>query len=75
MCGHGEYWRHSGHGENWRHHGHGAGCCQPGGFHGHHRHFPSREERIGQLEEYLKDLKAETKGLEEHLEKLRKGEA
>ena len=68
MCGHGEYYRH---------HGYEAGCCQPGGFHRHHfhRHFPSREERIAQLEEHLKDLKAETKGLEEHLEKLRKGEA
>lgn len=66
-----------GHGKYYRHHGYEAGCCQPGGSHGHQfpRQFPTREEQIGRLEEYLKDLKAEAQGLEEHLEKLRKGEA
>lgn len=64
MCGHGEY-----HG----HHGHGGCCCQPGGFHGHHfhRYFPSREERIARMEEYLKDLQTEVKDVEERLAEMR----
>lgn len=57
-----------GHHESYGHHGYGC-CCQPGGFHRgpFHRHFPSREERIARLEEYLKDLQAEAKAVEERL--------
>ena len=55
-------------GEFYGHHVHGC-CCQQGGFHGRpfHRHFPSREKRIAQLEEYLKDIQAEAKVVEERL--------
>ena len=57
--------------EEWRHHG-GCGC-------GHssyrQRHFPTREEVIARLEEYLKDLQVEAKGVEEHIAELRKRES
>jgi hypothetical protein len=64
MCGHGEFYGH---------HGHGGCCCQPGGFPGRpfHRHFPSQEERIARLEEYLKDIHAEAKAVEEHLAEIK----
>ncbi len=39
---------------------------------GFHRRFVSREEVISNLEEYLKQLQAEAKGVEEHLAKLKK---
>jgi hypothetical protein len=47
------------------HHGHGLG-----GF--GQRRFPTREEIIEGLEEYLKQLKAEAKGVEERLAELKK---
>lgn len=62
MCGHGGY-----HG----HHGPAGGCCcgptacGPGFPFG--RRFPTREERIAWLEEYLKDLQAEAKAVEERI--------
>ena len=72
-----------GHGE-WRgHHGypgvsgmhHSGGCCC-GMHHGHgefmQRRFISKEEVIAKLEEYLKQLQAEAKGVEERLTQLRK---
>ena len=64
MCGHGEYYRHP---------DHGGCCCQPGGFHGRpfHRHFPSREEQIARMEEYLKHLQAEVTDAEERLAEMR----
>ncbi len=64
MCGHGEYYGH---------HGHGGCCCQSGGFHGRPflRHFPSREERIARLEEYLKDVQAEARAVEERLAEMK----
>jgi hypothetical protein len=34
--------------------------------------FPAREEIIGELEEYLKELEAEVKGVEEHIADLKK---
>jgi len=34
--------------------------------------FPTREEIIERLEEYLKQLRAEARGVEEHLAELRK---
>ena len=39
------------------------------------RHYPTKEETISQLEEYLKNLQAEAKGVEERIAELRKGEA
>ena len=68
-----------------RHHRWNCGC----GHHGmrehrlHHgcshsdygyRHFLTREEVIAQLEEYLHNLQAEAKGVEEHIAELRKNE-
>jgi len=64
-------------------------CCNyPGhqapGQAGHHhwgcytpdcppRHFPTREETIRQLEEYLKHLQAEAKAVEERIAEFKKG--
>jgi len=65
MCGHGGY-----HG----HHGHTGWCfydpaaCGPAFRFG--RRFPTREERIAWLEEYLKDLQAEAKAVEERIAEL-----
>ncbi len=57
------------------HHGHGAAgqstgcCCHSGqGF----RRFPNNEEQLSMLEEYLKALQAETKGVEERITELKK---
>lgn len=50
-------------GGQWHHHwhfGHGS------------RRFPTREEVIGRLEEYLKQLQAEAKGVEERIAELKK---
>jgi len=53
--------------EQWQHQ-HGC-CCHPGyGL----RRFPTREEIIAQMEEYLKQLQAEAKAVEEHLAELKK---
>jgi hypothetical protein len=38
------------------------------------RRFPAREEIVAQLEEYLRHLQAEAKGVEERIAELRKGE-
>ena len=58
-----------GHGESGHHQG---GCCCHSGYSGHGgRHFYSQEERIQHLEEYLKQLQAEAKGVEEHINKLK----
>ena len=40
-----------------------------------HRRFLTKEEVIAQLEEYLKQLQLEAKGVEEHIAELKKGEA
>ena len=49
---------------------HPGGCgCHPGFG---PRRFLTREEVIGRLEEYLKQLQAEAKGVEERLAQLRK---
>jgi len=44
-------------------------CCAPD-----HpfRHFPTREEVVTQLEEYLQSLKAEVNGVEERIAELKK---
>ena len=62
-CGHQSHHGHHGGGQHQR------GCCA-GGF--GHRRFFTKEETIAQLEEYLAYLKAETKGLEEHITELKK---
>ena len=49
---------------------HYGSCCTPG--HPLQR-FPTREETIRQLEEYLKNLQAEAKGVEERIAELKKG--
>jgi hypothetical protein len=62
MCGYGGYHVH---------HGHAGWCCcgptvcGPGFPFG--RRFPSREEHITWLEEYLKNLQAEAKAVEERI--------
>jgi hypothetical protein len=68
--------RHSHHG---LHHSYGFerhGCrCGRHEHHqdfGLHRRFISKEEIIASLENYLKDLKAEAQGVEEHIEELKK---
>lgn len=53
-------------------HTRGGCCCTPG--YGPWR-FPTREEVIGELEEYLKQLQAEVKGVAERIAELRKGQA
>lgn len=74
-------------GHHGEHHGGRHGDCGCG-YHGHHasreqwrrhgdcgcglRRFPTREEIIGGLEEYLKQLQAEAKGVEERIVELRK---
>jgi len=50
-------------------HHHRGYCCAPDYP---PRHFPTKEEAIAQLEEYLKQLQAEVKGIEERLTELRK---
>ncbi len=75
--------------EEWHHHG-GCGCGHHGhhapwdvGHHREHHHIPgyrrrrflTREEVIAQLEEYLKNLQAEAKGVEERIDDLKKGGA
>ena len=50
----------------------GGCCCAPGQG---RRRFLTREEILGQLEEYLKQLQAEAKGVEERIAELRKGQA
>ena len=67
-CGYGHPGHH-GMTEHWQHQ-HGCGCHPRHGL----RRFPTREEMIAQMEDYLKQLRAEAKGVEEHLVELRKQE-
>ena len=57
---------HGGPGPSW-HHGH---CCC--GQDTPHRRFPTKQEIKEELTEYLKQLKAEAKGVEERLADLEK---
>jgi hypothetical protein len=54
-----------------------CGCdCGCGGHHGGglmQRRFVSKEEVTNQLEDYLKQLKAEAKGVEERIAEIKKG--
>jgi len=65
--GHGGHHHRGGHSGS-RHGGHG-GCCCGGGEnpHGFHRRFGNREERVAELEAYLKELEAEIQGVREAL--------
>jgi len=47
----------------------GYGRCMPG--YGR-RHFPTRNEIISELEEYLGDLRSEINGVEERIAELKK---
>jgi hypothetical protein len=75
--GHGEHHRHGGecrHGEHGGHRRHGGECgcgCEGAPF---RRRFITREEQIAWLEEYLKELQAEAKGVEERIAELKAGE-
>ena len=67
--GHHGHQGHHGH-DTESHHGRGGCCCHSGGHFG--RHYYSKEEMISRLENYLEQLRAEAKGVEEHLEQLKK---
>jgi len=70
-CGCGAH-EHGMHGR-WQHHGYcGCGCHQRHGGMRFHRRFVSREEIIGNLEGYLKQLQAEEKGVAERIAELKK---
>ena len=67
------------HGGRGGHHRHGGECCHGGEGSAwgpgapFRRHFPTREEQIAWLEEYLKELQAEAKGVEERIAELKAG--
>jgi len=79
---HGEQYeeRHEGHsgdcgcGGHEHHGGCRCGCHQLHRGTRFHRRFISREEIAAKLEEYLKQLQAEAKGVEERLAELKKGQ-
>ena len=69
-CGCGGHGHHSMHG-SWHHHsGCSCGCHHHEGM-GFRRRFIPREEIIARLEEYLKQLHAEAKGVEERIAELK----
>jgi len=65
-CGCDQRFHHAPH-RGWHHH---WGCCCGPGY--APRRFPTKEEIIEELEEYLKQLRAEAKGVEERIAELRK---
>jgi len=71
MCHHPDYGceQHSHHAPPHGWHHHRGYCCGTGYT---PRRFPTREEIIEELEEYLKQLKAEAKGVEERIAEIRK---
>ncbi len=48
--------------------------CEHHGFGMGRRHFVSKEEIVTGLETYLKQLRAEAAGVEEHISELKKGQ-
>jgi len=64
-CGCEQHSRHSAH-RGWHHHWNY--CCSTGYL---QRRFPTKEEVTKELEEYLKQLKDEAKGVEEQIAELR----
>jgi hypothetical protein len=76
-CGCGGHGHHHGHqGYDMRRERHPGGCVcgchQHHGGMGFHRRFISQEEILARLENYLKQLQAEAKGVEERLAELKK---
>jgi len=78
--GHREWHGHHDYSGGGRSH-HSRGCCcgchhVGGRYHGHgefmQRRFMSKEEIITKLQEYLNQLQAEAKGVEEHIDALKK---
>ena len=70
MCHHHEFGcGHPAHHAVWGmgHHVSGCGC----GAHGYPQHPATREESISQLEQYLKDLQAQAKVLEERIDEMK----
>jgi len=49
---------------------HHAGCCYAPAH--HVRHFPTKEETIGQLEAYLENLRVQAKAIEERIAEFKK---
>ena len=66
---HSGYGHHAGHGFTGDPHSQEGCCCSSG--HGQ-RHFYSKDEMLEHLQEYLKQLQAEVKGVEEHIAELAK---
>ena len=71
-CGCGGHGHHGMYGGRHHHGGCRCGCHQQHEGMGFRRHFIPREEIIARLEEYLKQLQAEAKGVEERIAELRK---
>ena len=71
-CGCGGH-EHHGVDREWHHQvGCSCGCHQHHGGIGFQRQFVSREEILSKLEEYLKQLQAEAKGVEERIAEMKK---
>ena len=68
-CGCGE---HGHHGMGQWHDHCGCGCHQHHGDMRFNRHFISREEILNNLEDYLKQLQSEAKGVEERIAEIKK---
>lgn len=64
---------HPAHHSSWGIGHHPWGCCCVPGY--PPQRFPTREEIIGQLEQYLGELQAEAKGVGERIAELRKGDS
>jgi len=71
-CGCGGHGHHGMYGGSYHHVDCRCGCHQHHRGMGFHRRFVSHEEVINNLEEYLKQLHAEAKGVEERLAELKK---
>ena len=63
---------HHGHHAHWGMGHHFGGCCCAPSY--PPRYFITKEEVIAQLEEYLNDLQAEAKGVEERIAELKKAD-
>jgi hypothetical protein len=73
-CGHGHHGQHGySMSRGWHHESCNCGCRQHHGGMRFHRRFISQEEIMTRLEDYLKQLQAEAKGVEERIEELKQG--
>ncbi len=65
--------------DNQSHHNHACGCghgeeaCQCGQTGQFRRRFQTKEEQIASLEQYLAELQAETRAVNERITQLKKG--